>query len=49
MNEMAVEEFIKPGGVGELAHQHLIEKSENEENWAYNYWLKVLANRYVKP
>jgi len=40
LSQVAVQDFIKPGGVGELAHKHLLEKSEQEDNWAYNYWLK---------
>ncbi|XP_076044071.1 choline O-acetyltransferase-like isoform X1 [Oratosquilla oratoria] len=35
-----VEEFGKPGGVGEKLQEKLIQRHDQEDNWAYQWWLQ---------
>nr|XP_053646928.1 choline O-acetyltransferase-like [Cherax quadricarinatus] len=34
-----VDEFGKPGGVGEKIQEELIKRHDNTDNWAYSWWL----------
>ncbi|KAK4290228.1 hypothetical protein Pmani_036855 [Petrolisthes manimaculis] len=34
-----VDEFGKPGGVGEKVQEELIKKHDSMDNWVYNWWL----------
>lgn len=49
--ERIVNDFSKPGGVGEKLQNMLLKISEEKDNWAYDWWLDdmYLLNKLPLP